>query len=273
MSLASEGPIAHVRLAVLDRDAALPLWAQLLSDLRARLERNEFGDAFPGELELAADYGVSRNAVREAVRRLRADGTVVAGRGRRPRPAGAAEIEQPVGALYGLFAAVEAAGLEQRSVVRALEVRADASVARRFGAERSTPLLYLERLRYAGEEPLALDKVWFPADLASPLLAVDFRRTGFYDELASRVGVRLTGGEERIRAAVPDSALRRLLHVGTGVAVLTIERLGVARDRRVEWRETLVRGDRFAVVAHFSAGSGYRVEITGDRSSSDAASA
>jgi len=56
----------------LDRAAGEPLWAQLLGDLRRRLDLDEFRTAFPGELALVAEYGVSRHTVREAVRRLRA---------------------------------------------------------------------------------------------------------------------------------------------------------------------------------------------------------
>lgn len=94
----------------MDRKAAEPLWAQ--RDLLRRLEAGEFKGWFPGEMFLVGEYKVSRNTVREALRRLRADGVVVAERGRRLRVATPAEIEQPVGALYSLFASVEVSGLE-----------------------------------------------------------------------------------------------------------------------------------------------------------------
>jgi GntR family transcriptional regulator len=245
----------------LDRASALPLWAQLLDDLRRRMARGEFDDAFPAELQLVEDYGVSRNTVREALRHLRTDGSVVAARGRRPRVAGAAEIEQPVGAMYSLFEAVEQAGMRPRSEVRALDIRRDAEVSRRLGLSRSTDLLYLERLRIAAGEPLAVDQVWYPASLASPLVDVDFTRTGFYDELADRTGIRLTGGRETIRARVPTDAERRLLAIGKNVAVFAIDRLGESRGKAVEWRHTVVRGDRFRVLTEFSAGTGYRLDV------------
>ena len=75
----------------LDRGSPTPLWAQLRADLRRRLAAGAFGEAFPGELALVADYEVSRHTVRSALRELRADGIVVAERGRRaaacrPRP-------------------------------------------------------------------------------------------------------------------------------------------------------------------------------------------
>ena len=245
----------------LDRSSPTPLWAQLLDDLRSRADAGEFADAFPSETALVEAYGVSRNTVRDAVGRLRADGVVVAGRGRRPRLGIEVEIEQPLGALYSLYDSVEAAGLEQRSIVRVLEVRTEASAAAHLDLADDAPLLYLERLRLAADEPLAIDHAWFPAELAEQLLAVDFTHTGFYDELANRAGIRLTGGEEYIHAVMPSRAERTLLKLGSGVAAFAIDRLGYVRNHRVEWRHTLVRGDRFSVTATFSAGIGYRLDV------------
>ncbi len=246
-----------------DRSSALPLWAQLHADLNRRLEDGEFADAFPGELALVAEYGVSRHTVREALRRLRNDGVVVAERGRAPRLAAPPQIEQPLGALYSLFSSVEAAGQHQRSIVRILDVRADGVVAARLRLEESTPLLHLERLRLADDQPLAVDRVWLPAHVAAPLLEADFTYTALYDELAGRCGIRLTGGEERIRAVVPTAAERHLLGVEPGVAAFAIDRLGCQADRPMEWRHTLVRGDRFAVTAQFSPRAGYQLNIAG----------
>jgi GntR family transcriptional regulator len=237
----------------------MPLWAQVLADLRQRLADGEFVTAFPGELVLVNEYQISRHTVREALRRLRQEGLVTASRGRQPKViVDAVEIEQPLGALYSLFASVEAAGLEQRSVVQALDVRADGVIATRLGLEESTPLVYLERLRMAGPEPLALDRVWLPERLAAPLLEADFSHTALYDEYASRCGVHLTGGKEHIRAVMPYPAEQWLLGTGPGSAAFAIERLGCANGRPVEWRHTLVRGDRFAVTTDLATRNGYQ---------------
>jgi GntR family transcriptional regulator len=248
----------------LDRDSGTPLWQQLREDLERRLAAGEFPAAFPGELALRDEYGVSRHTVREALRQLRQAGMVTAGRGRSPRVAGMAGIEQPVGALYSVFAAVEATGVAQVSVVRALDLRADAVVADRLGLEASAPLLYLERLRLAGAEPLALDRVWLPAGIAAPLLEADFTHTSLYGELAERCGVRLTDGSERLRAVVPTAGQRRLLGIDESTAAFAIDRVGVTNGVPIEWRQSLVRGDRFAMSAEFSA-RGYRVDLASDR--------
>jgi GntR family transcriptional regulator len=243
----------------LDRSGGQPLWKQLQQDLVRRLRSGEFDDAFPGELALVEDYEVSRHTVRQALIQLRSDGLIVAERGRQPRVATAPEIRQPMGALYSLFSSVEASGLPQHSVVRALDVRADGVIAARLDLEASSPLLYLERLRYAGDEPLALDRVWLPASLAEPLLDADFTHTSLYNELSVRTGLSLDHGREDIRAINPTPAERVLLHCPADAAVFSIIRQGTTQNRPVEWRHTVVRGDRFALSAEFSANTGYRL--------------
>ncbi|QRP49462.1 GntR family transcriptional regulator [Amycolatopsis sp. FDAARGOS 1241] len=242
----------------LSRSGSEPLWRQLQRELLTRLDAGEFTDQFPGELALADEYGVSRHTVRQALRQLRADGVVVAERGRQPRVAPPAEIAQPLGALYSLFTSVEAAGLAQHSIVRTFDVRADALVAERLSLEASTPLVYLERLRLAGDEPLALDRVWLPADVAKPLLQADFTHTSLYNELARRTGIRLDQGREEVHAVIPTAAERTQLACAHDVAAFAINRLSHSKGRPVEWRHTLVRGDRYALTAEFSA-AGYRL--------------
>ncbi|MGH3329379.1 MAG: GntR family transcriptional regulator [Streptomycetales bacterium] len=244
----------------LDRRHPLPLWAQLCDDLTRRLEAGAFNDRFPSELELVAQYDVSRHTVRDALRRLREQGMVDSARGRGTWVRHEA-IEQPLGALYSLFRAVQARGMEQRSEVRELGVRSDAEAARHLELPGDSPLVYLERLRLAAGEPLALDRSWLPLDIGEPLLDADFTHSALYDQMATRCGVRLTGGRERLRAVVPDPAQRQLLGIRSGGALFEIERTGCLRDRPVERRLSLVRGDRFSVVAEWSQRQGYHLDV------------
>ena len=246
----------------LDRSSALPLWAQVRADLIQRLNAGEFSEAFPGEMILSQHYGVSRQTIRQALRQLREDGTLIGERGRPPRVADPGLIQQPLSALYSLYASVEAAGLSQRSIVRRLEVGTHAEAAAVLGLPPRAPLLYLERLRLAGDEPLAHDHAWLPAVVGSPLLQADFTHTALYTELATRCGIRLDGGSEQVRAVIPSSEERRLLGIDPHTAALSIERIGCLNGAPTEVRRTLVRGDRFVVSAEFSSTSGYRMAPT-----------
>jgi GntR family transcriptional regulator len=237
-----------------DRDSALPLWAQVLGDLRRRIARGEFESHFPGDEELRAQYGVSRHTVREAVRQLQAEGVIERGRGRgtfvRQRV-----IEQPMGSFYSLFRSVEAQGFVQRSIVRRLEERRDEDAAAMLGCAPDEPLVYLERLRLADGEPVVLDCSWLPATLARPLLQADFTRTALYRELHVRCGIEANAGWERLSPVLPGPAQRELLCLPASTPALAIERLTLRDTTPVEWRHGLVRADRFAYVARWSPGN------------------
>lgn len=247
----------------LDRAGGEPLWSQLQHDLLRRVRAAEFDTVFPGELALTEQYGVSRHTVRQALAQLRADGVVTAERGRAPRvAAGRAArnpIEQPVGAAYSLFTSVEEAGLTQTSEVRVLRRTADGTVATRLGLEESTPLLHIERLRLADGEPLALDRVWLPYADTAGLLDADLTRTALYRELDERCGLRIDGGRERIQALCATAPLADVLDVPVGAPLFGIERTGCAGPRTIEWRHTLVRGDRFTLSAGFGDRADHRL--------------
>lgn len=260
-------PRSH-RPRALDRSSPMPLWAQMLDDLVRRLETEAFTTKFPSEHELVDEYAVSRHTVREALRRLRESGAITSNRGRFTviRQSG---IEQPLGALYSLFREVEARGMEQRSEVLDRGVRRDTDAADVLQLPEESDLVYVERLRFADDEPLAWDRTWLPLAIGESLLEADLSHSGLYDELR-RTGLTLTGGREHIEAVVPSPDERRRLGVRSGVAALAIDRTGCLRSRPVEWRRTLVRGDRFSLAAEWSATRAYRLGVAGDQAESPA---
>ena len=232
----------------------MPLWAQVLEDLRARLADGELTERFPTDRELVDDYGVSRQTVRDAVRRLREEGFVTRERGRgsfvQPRT-----IEQSLGALYSLFRSIEDQGFEQTSVVRTLERRVNAEAAERLELPAGAPLVFLERVRLADDEPVAVDCSWLPAEVAGGLVeAADALSHGaLYEVLAERCGLVLTGGWERIRPELPTPEQADLLAVPTDRPLFAIERLAFRGEAPVEWRHAVVRGDRYAFTARWGS--------------------
>jgi GntR family transcriptional regulator len=241
-----------VPLTPLDRARSEPLWAQLESDLRRRLDAGEFDDRFPTDLELTRGYGVSRHTVREAISHLNHDGLLHRVRGR-GTVVTRSEFEQPLGTLYSLFRSVEARGVEQTSQVLSLGVVENAAAAGQLGLPADASLLTLERIRLAAGTPLALDQAWLPAELARPLLEADFSHTALYDELERRCGCRPDRGRERIMPVMPSPRQRALLDLDDGQVAFSLERLGQSGAEVIEWRVTVIRGDRFHFVADWSS--------------------
>jgi GntR family transcriptional regulator len=244
----------------LDRDAPTPLWSQLEAELRRRMELGHFVDRFPTDRELMEIYGVSRHTARHAVGQLGADGIV-----RRARGVGTSvdrrTFERSLGSLYSLFQVVEESGLPQHSEVRRLELVTDEMAAARLDLPDDTEFVLIDRVRFAGDEPLALDRVWLPAEIARPLLDADFTRTSLYQELEHANGQRPNEGWERIRPAIPTSAERGSLRLGDDEAVFAVERLGTCHGEPVEWRVTTIRGSRFSFVADWTAGQRNEIRL------------
>ena len=237
----------------LDRENDAPLWSQLELELRRRMEVGHFGRRFPTDRELMTIYGVSRHTARHAVSQLGADGIL-----RRSRGVGTSvdrrTFERSLGSLYSLFQVVEESGVPQRSDVRALEIVTDPEDADQLDLEPESQLILIDRLRWAGDEPLAIDRIWLPADVAEPLLRADFTHTSLYNELDRSAGMHPNAGWERIHPGIPTDDERRSLRLADGEAVFSIERLGTYNGDPLEWRVTTIRGDRFTLVADWTAG-------------------
>lgn len=242
----------------LDRTSGAPLWSQLRDDVARRIETSEFDEGFPGELALTEEYTVSRQTVRLALRSLREAGVISAGRGQAPQVV-RQQLQQSLGNLYSLFSTVEGSGMTQTSHVLGLDERIDAHAATRLELDEEAPLIFLHRVRLADGQPLALDRLWLPAELARPLLEVDFTHTGLYAELAARCGVRPTAGFEDVDAVTLSASQAATLGTESGAPAFAIERTSCLDARPIEWRTTLVRADRFRISTQFSNTSGSRL--------------
>jgi GntR family transcriptional regulator len=232
----------------------MPLWAQLEENLRTRLDAGEFDDGFPTDLQLTTEYEVSRHTVREAVRHLNKTGLLKRERGR-GTVINRSEFEQSLGTLYSLFQSVESAGVEQTSRVLRLEVVTDSVAASHLDVPEDTEFLLLERLRLAAGVPLAVDRAWIPGDKARALLDVDWSHTALYAELARSGAPVPNQGWERLTPVTPSAADRKLLELRKTDAVFFLERLGSRDGAPVEWRTTIIRGDRYRFVSDWTTGA------------------
>src|SRR5437588_7602961 len=114
------------------------------------------GSPVPPERSLASEFETSRTTVRQALREL-----VVEGRLERIQGRGTFVAEPKVAQSLDLTSYTQdmrAQGLEPTSrVIRLDYVRADDVTTRRLGVKATERVLYLERLRLADREPMAIE--------------------------------------------------------------------------------------------------------------------
>lgn len=227
-----------------------PLYWQVEHDLRERIASGVWssGDRIPSELELSDLYGASRITIRQALGNLASDGLVSREPGRgtfvrhRKTERESRKIASFTEEMMGL--GVE---IDTRTLVQKIEP-ADEAVAGRFEVEPGTPLHRVDRLRLADGEPLAVQRSVLPAERFPGLETADLTGS-LYRYLDETYGVRPTEADEVIlvRSLREDPEAAKALEVSRASCVFLLERLTYDDAGPVDFRRSLVRGDRYQI--------------------------
>lgn len=218
--------------------------------VRQQIHEGVFGSGrLPDEDVLATDFGVSRNAVREALRLLRVEGLIT----RRPgvgTTVVARRHEHGLDRLTGLAEALDQHGPITNEVRAADTVRAPASIARRLDLPVGATVVCIERLRHLGGRPLSLDLTYLPKDVGVPVLAEDLEHRDLFALIEATTNTPLGLAEVRVQATDADPHTAQVLGIASGRAVLTIERLTrLADGRPVDLEIIHLRADRITLSA------------------------
>ncbi|MGW0913279.1 GntR family transcriptional regulator [Streptomyces sp. NPDC002784] len=208
------------------------------------------GSAIPTERDLAEEYDVARETVRQALRELvlegklrrQGRGTVVAG----------PKLEQPL-SLASYTEGVRRQGRTPgRTLVTLDRFPCPDALAAETGLTRGEAVWHLERVLLADDERVGLESTYV-AVARVPRLDTDFDPdSSFYAYLHSQ-DIAFGDADERIETvlATPREAL--LIGTPPALPMLLIHR--VSRDTSgapLERVRTLYRGDRFSFSAHLS---------------------
>jgi DNA-binding GntR family transcriptional regulator len=208
---------------VLDRSSPIPLYFQVARQIESAIESGELrpGQRLGNEIDLADRYGLSRPTLRKAIEELVAMGLLVRKRGVGTQVV-QGQLKRPVG-LTSLFDdLVRSKQRPSTRVVSCATVPANDDVASMLGLTTGAPVLAIERLRLARDEPLAIMHNWLPADLGE-ITADALAQRGLY-ELLRAFGVHLRIANQHIGATAATTVQARLLGVRKGTALLTMQR-------------------------------------------------
>ncbi len=229
-----------------DHASPVPLYYQVASQIEAAIDSGELpvGARLDNEVELAANLGLSRPTVRQAIGSLVDKGLVV-----RKRGAGTQVVFNKVKRslqLSSLFDDLTEIDRSPGTQVLVNEVeQVPGELAATLGLNRTDEVLRLERVRFAGGEPIARMHNHLPADLISPGTEELVER-GLY-QLLRGAGVRLHAANQTIGARVATEEDSELLDEPVGAALLTMERTTYDQAGRVvEYGSHVYRASRYS---------------------------
>ncbi len=182
------------------------------------------GDRLPSEPQLAAQLGISRATLREALRLLEEEGRIVRRQGLGTFVAPERRLESGLERLESILALAARMGMEAVPMDIAVEiVEADRPLAERLRVEKGTPLTRVARTILVNSEPVAYLEDFVPTRWLSPE-DLNNRFTGsVLDLLRQHPSLHVQEARAEIRALSAPRPLARRLQVRSGDALLLLE--------------------------------------------------
>ncbi|MEV6655925.1 GntR family transcriptional regulator [Nocardia fluminea] len=215
--------------------------------LRHQILAGAVAGTVPGEQELAAEHGTSRNTVREALALLRDEGLI----DRAPKlgtRVAARKFDHGLDALLGLQETLKGHGTVRNEVRAASTITAPPAVARRLELAPGDEVVYIERLRFLADLPLSLDLTYLAPDVGAEVLAHDLETTDVFVLLEQVTGRSLGAADLALEAVAADPHTATTLDTPAGAPLLMLERLTHLDDGRpVDLEYIRMRGDRITM--------------------------
>ena len=228
----------------LDYDSFIPLHGQLKEALKNDILNGGYTEKIPSERELMEIFSVSRSTVRQAVNELVKEGVLEKKHGRGTFVSHRT-VEEWLGNLSTFNAVIEGMGMKPRIKLLYQGVESSpAEVARTLGLKE---FYVIERLRYADDIPIALEKQYYPLEIGLKLAEFDLNNAAIYDLLEKSIGVNLWEAEQIITSTTPTHEESELLGVPALTGVLLTERyITDPEGNPVEYERSLYRADMYA---------------------------
>lgn len=247
-------PVTDLPAIAVDRLSPIPLYYQVASRLEQMILEGQLpvGSRLENELDLADQLGVSRPTLRRAISYLVERGLLVRRRGVGTQVV-QPKVKRPV-ELSSLFDDLRTSGRAPRTEVLSLEVRpATDAQAQALGLTEGTEVTYVERLRYADDEPLALMTNVLPVDVLR-LTTEQLQGAGLYELLrAANRTPRMA--HEVIGARAAGATEARTLHERRGAPLLTMTRTAWdASGTAVEYGAHVYRAGRYSFTLNLTVG-------------------
>ena len=232
-------------------DSEGPRYRQIARTLQTEIEQSlRPGDPIGTEAELEQRFGVSRITIRRAIDELVHDALLVRRQGSGTFVA-QRKVIQELGVLHSWTERMRELGFEPRTVdCEMMQVVPPKWVAESLqlvlDAPISEPILRIQRLRYADEEPLSLMVDYIRMRFTPDLAAKGLEGESLYETLEGRYGLELARAKDTVTARRASLFEARLLGIKQDDPVLYVTRVTYLPDEEPLAAATVVsRADRY----------------------------
>lgn len=240
----------------LDKHVPIPLYYQLKGLIIEEITsgKYEVDSLIPTEREISEQFDISRFTVRQAIGelvkegwlyRIKSKGTFIAKRKMQ------LDFQQRVETFEER---IKRSGHEPRmKVLNFQTMKATGEVADRLGIQEGDKVIYLFRIGYADNNPVATEKTFFPYEKCSFLMDCDFEEISIYEGLAKHDETKVINAVYSLRAVSSDNYDIEYLNLNKGIPIQLVHTVGYTqKNEPMEYSIARYRGDvsNFQVHVH-----------------------
>jgi len=236
---------------MVDKTSSVPLYIQIRDLLHDQIRSGELapGAQVPSELELVAQYNVSRMTARKAL-----DELVKAGLLFRQRGKGTFVTQDLVtyslstmlsfsGTLRALGYQVETRVLHQDVIL------ASAGVAEKLDLAPESEAILVRRLRYVDGKPAAIHTSFLDYRVYAPLLKIDLSQESLLESIERLCGTHVAYTKDSVQATLVSGEDMGLLEIPRGSPVLDVEGVAFTEfGQPTRLTKAIYRSDLFRLV-------------------------
>ncbi|WP_347862147.1 GntR family transcriptional regulator [Salimicrobium sp. PL1-032A] len=236
---------------VVDKDSPLPMYYQIEEDIKRRIEEGSYetGKPIPSERELSEKYEVSRMTVRQAISNMVRDRLLYREKGRGTFVA-EQKFEQPLDGVTSFSEDMKRRGLSPHNELLVFEKMIPDETTKDILALGTEEVYYLKRIRYADNEPMAVEETFIPVRLFPELEEKVFGVMSFYEYIETKTDVSIRSARQTIEAGIAGEDEAAPLAIDEGAAILQIERIGyLTNGLPFERNISTYRSDRYKFIS------------------------
>lgn len=228
---------------MLDKGSLVPLYIQFKDYLLAQIKKGELrpGQQLPPTSELCKQFGVSRITIRKALEELMLDGVIKTVKGKGTYVA--QQVEQDFHPLVSFSQQMQ--NLDRTPTNHVLNQKityATAGLANELTISVGSPIIFIERLRFANNEPWAWQTAYLPQMLCPDLLDHDLQTRSLYQILREKYNLIPFDSENRYDTRLASAEEREILALPEPSAVLVMRQTSFLENGRpFEYTRTIYR--------------------------------